>query len=168
MKTQVASLLFSVAVVAACGGSAPGQTSSSNGATPPPAATSGPPGGGSVDCAAMKAAAEQLVGIQLLAQMTTPETAASIKDGNIGNLDPDKMLVALARLHALDGYVSPLGDPKASIEVYERAAEAAKILFAKDPMTQADVDTYYETVGSIGEFLGKQIAISGAMDEAGC
>ena len=167
MKTKVASLLFSVVVLAACGGSAPGQTSNSNG-NPPPAATSGPPGGGSVDCAAMKAAAEQLIGIQLLAQMTTLETAETIKDGNIGNLDPDKMLAALATLHALDGYVSPLGDPKAAIGVYERAAEAAKVLFAKDPMTQADVDAYYETVGSIGEFLGKQIAISGAMDEAGC
>ncbi len=167
MKTKVASLLFSAVVLAACGGAAPGQTSNSNG-DPPPVATPGPGGGGSVDCAAMKAAAEQLLGIQLLAQITDPETAASIKDGNIGNLDPDTMLAALATLHALDSYASPLGDPKAAIEVYERAAEAAKVLFAKNPMTQADVDTYYETVGTIGEFLGKQIAISGAMEEADC
>lgn len=78
------------------------------------------------------------------------------------------MLAALATLHALDGFSSPPGDPKAAIEVYEKAVGAAKVLIAKDQMTQADVDTYYETVGSIGEFLGKQTAISGPMDEAGC
>ena len=168
MHIRFASVSLAVVLLAACGGGgAPGQTSNSNGATPP-AATSGPGGGGSVDCAAMKTAGEQLLGIQLLAQMTTPDTVASIKAKEIGNLDPDKLLAALATLHALDSVSSPLGDPKAAIEVYEKAAEAAKVLFAKDTVTQADVDEYYKTVGTISEFLGHQVAISGALGEAGC
>ena len=36
-------------------------------------------------------------------------------------------------------------------------------------MTQAAIDTLNnENVGTVGDFLGHQIAISGAIDEAGC
>jgi hypothetical protein len=35
-------------------------------------------------------------------------------------------------------------------------------------VTQADVDEFYKTVGTISGFLGHQVAISGAMGEAGC
>jgi hypothetical protein len=168
MHTKVAILLFSIVVLAACGGSAPGQTPGSIGATPAPAATSGPAGGGgAVDCAAMKSAAEALIGIQLLAQLRSPESIESIK--SLGTLDLDAMLAALDELHALDGFAGPLGDPKTSIDHYEKAAAAAKALFDMDPVTQAAIDAFNdEHVGTIGDFLGKQIAISGAMDEADC
>ncbi len=63
---------------------------------------------------------------------------------------------------------SPLGDPKAAIDTYEKAGEAAKVLFATEPVTQAAIDTYNQNVGSVGEFLSHQIAISGALDAAGC
>ena len=163
MKTKVPSLVIVLASLVACGGAVPGGTSTTQTTTK---ATT--PQSGSVDCAAMKTAGEQLLGIQLLAQMTTPETVASIKDKEIGNLDPDKLLAALATLHALDNVSSPLGDAKAAIEVYEKSAEAAKVLFAKETVTQADVDEFYKTVGTIGAFLGHQMAISGALGEAGC
>jgi hypothetical protein len=165
MHLRFASIAL-VLLVAACGGSGSGATSNPNNGQP----TSKPGGGGgaTVDCAAIKTAAVELLGIQLLAQIKTPDTAASIKAKEIGNLDPDKMLAALATLHALDNVSTPLGDPKAAIDVYEKAAQAAKVLFAKDPMTQADVDTYFATVGTVGDFLGHQVAISGAMSEAGC
>jgi hypothetical protein len=167
MKTTVASLVFSVVVLAGCGGAAPGQTSNSNGSTTRPAATSNPGGGGSVDCAAMKAAAEKLIGIQLLAQLRSPESVESIM--SLGTLDLDVLIEALGVLHALDAFVSPLGDPKASLDAYEDAARSAQTLFAMDPLTQSAIDAYNDRhVKTVGEFLGKQIAISGAMDEAGC
>jgi hypothetical protein len=53
--------------------------------------------------------------------------------------------------------------------VYEQAANAAKVLFATEPITQAAIDAYnQDNVGTVGDFLSHQIAISGAMDEAGC
>jgi hypothetical protein len=166
MKIKVALPIALALFVAACGGGSggPGATSKN-----PPVATQKPAGGGgNVDCAALKTAAQQLLGIQLLAQMTTPETVESIKSNQIGNLDPDKMLAALGELHALDGVATPFGDVKSAIEVYEKSATAAKALFAKSNVTQADVDEFYKTVGTISGFLGHQVAISGAMGEAGC
>ena len=157
-----------VAVVAACGA-----TANPTAPTARPGATTGTPStgqpAGQVDCAAIKAAAAQLIGIQLMAQLSTPETVESIRDGQIGNLDLDAMLSALAALHVLDGYASPLGDPKAALEFYERAAEDAKALFAADSVTQAAIDAFNdEHVESVAAFLGHQVAISGAIGEAGC
>jgi hypothetical protein len=116
----------------------------------------------------MKTAAQQLLGVQLLAQLKTPDTIESIKTKAFGNLDLDTFIAALGVLHALDGYPSVLGDPKAAIDFYIKAAEAAKVLFATEPMTQAAIDTYNQNVGTVGDFLAKQSAISGAMGEAGC
>lgn len=148
-------------VIAACGGGGPAATGKS------PTATEKPGNGTAVDCAKLTAAASQLVGIQLLAQLTTPDRIASIK--SLGNLDLDKLLTALDDLHALDSVSSPLGDAKASIDFYQKAAKAAKTLLAMDPVTQAAIDAYNtDNVGTVADFLGRQIAISGAMGEAGC
>jgi hypothetical protein len=164
MKTRLATPILLITLLAGCGGAVPGATSSPTGGQ---AATAQPPG--QVDCAAIEEAGKQLVGIQLMAQLTNPDTVASIKDKQIGNLDLDAMLAALAVLHALDGYSSPLGDPKAAIDYYEKAARAAKELFATEPITQAAIDAFNaENVGTVGEFLGRQAAIAGAIGEAGC
>lgn len=163
MKTNLALSIVLAGVLAACGGAGPGATAKTQpGATQQPA-------GGKVDCTKMKAAAAQLIGIQLLAQLTTPENVASIKSQAMGNLDIDALLSALGDLHALDGVSSPFGDTKASIAAYEKAAKAAKALFAMNPVTQAAIDAYNkDNVGTVADFLGKQVAISGAMGEAGC
>lgn len=164
MKTRFVVPILMMAILAGCGGSNPGVTSQP---TSGQASTGQPPG--QVDCAALEEAGKQLVGIQLMAQLTTPETVASIRDKQIGNLDLDAMLAALAVLHALDGYSSPLGDPKAAIDYYEKAALAAKELFATEPITQAAIDAFNtENVGTVGAFLGRQAAIAGALSEAGC
>jgi hypothetical protein len=164
MKTRLATPILMIALLAACGGASPGGTSQPTGGQ---ASTAQPPG--QVDCAAIEEAGKQLVGIQLMAQLTNPDTVASIKDKQIGNLDLDAMLAALAVLHALDGYSSPLGDPKAAIDYYEKAARAAKELFATEPITQAAIDAFNtENVGTVGAFLGRQAAIAGAIGEAGC
>ncbi len=168
LKRAIPTALF-VVLLAACGG-----TSTASNPNPPAASQAAtgqatdPPAGGKVDCAALKTAAQELLGVQLLAQLKTPATIDSIKSKSIGNLDPDKFLAAMQTLHALDSYKSPLGDPKPAIDAYEKAATAAKVLFATDPMTQAAIDTYNENVGTVSEFLGHQIAISGALDAAGC
>ncbi|MGZ6274100.1 MAG: hypothetical protein ACXWM8_07405, partial [Candidatus Limnocylindrales bacterium] len=124
--------------------------------------------GAKVDCAAITTAAQQLIAIQFFAQLNTPDTIASIKSKQIGNLDLDAFLAGMHDLHALDAYSSPLGDPKAAIDFYEKAGQAAQTLFATDPVTQAAIDTYLENVGTVADFLSHQIAISGAIDAAGC
>jgi hypothetical protein len=148
-----------LALLAGCGSAIPGGTSK-------PAATGKP--AGQVDCDALKTAGQQLIAVQLLAQLKTPDTIESIKNKEIGNLDLDAFLAALKVLHALDAYPSVLGDPKAAIDFYEKAGKAALVLFATEPMTQAAIDTYNQNVGSVGDFLSHQAAITGALGEAGC
>ena len=176
MRSQIHSLALTAVVVAACGGggasTTPGPTSAAN-PTPPAsqaaASTSSGGGTGSVDCSAFSDAGAQLViGVQVLAQMRTPDAVAAVKNKTFANFDPDAFIAAMQTLHALDGSASPLGDPKAPIDAYIQAGQAAKELLAKSSVTQADVDAYLTTVGTIADFLGKQMAISGAMSAAGC
>jgi hypothetical protein len=163
-----------VVLVAACGGGS-GTASSPNPTAPASQASAGQPasvapsaGKGKVDCAAITTAAQELLSVQLLAQMRTPDAVTSIKSKEIGSLDVDRFLAAMHALHALDTYSSPLGDPKAAIDFYERAGEAARTLLATDPPTQAAIDTYLKSVGTVGDFIGHQMAISGAIGAAGC
>jgi hypothetical protein len=171
MRIRFLAATLLVVVVGACGG---GSSSSASGAPQPSAAGDPPPAttasaaSGKVDCAAIRTAAQQLLAVQLLAQLKTPEGIAPIKARQIGDLDLDAFLAAMKVLHALDPYASPLGDPKAAIDFYEKAATAAKVLFATDPITQDAIDTYNQNVGTVTDFLGRQAAISGAMGTAGC
>ena len=165
MRTRLVLPILMMTVLAACGGSSPG-TTAKPGAGSGTAATAKP--GAKVDCAAIKTAAEQLIAVQFLAQLKTPDTIASIKAKTIGNLDLDAFLAGMQTLHALDAYPSVLGDPKAAIDFYIKAAKAARVLFATDPMTQVAIDTYNQNVGTVTDFLSHQAAISGAMGQAGC
>ena len=173
MRVRLVIPVLLVALVAACGGSggkpspqpaATGRQASSG----QPSGTTAPAGDGKVDCTAINTAAQQLFMIQFLAQLKTPETVEQIRTKQMGNLDLDAFLAGLHDLHALDSYSSPLGDPKAAIDFYEKAGKAAQVLFAADPITQAAIDGYNTNVGTIADFLGHQIAISGAIDAAGC
>jgi hypothetical protein len=165
MKLKVALLFLLLAIVTACGGGAGGPAATSK----PPVATQKSAGGaGSVDCAAISAAAQQLLAIQLLAQLSTPETVEAIRDKQIGNLDLDAFLAAMDDLHALDSFSGPLGDPRTAIDTYQKAARAAKVLFAADPVTQAAIDAYKQNVGPITDFIGHEAAISVAIGAAGC
>jgi hypothetical protein len=166
IKLVAGALLLTL--VAACGGAATGPTTPAasrpaSGGSPPTAASGG---NGAVDCVAIKTAAVELLGIQLLAQLKSADAVAQIKAKQFGNLDLDRFLAAMHTLHALDGRRSPLGDPKPDIEFYEKAGTAAKVLFAADPVTQAALDTYNENVGSVTAFIGHQTSISAAIDEA--
>jgi hypothetical protein len=170
MKTRLAlSALLLTAVLAACGASATGAPPTANPtAGAATSAASAPAGNGTLDCAKIKTAAVQLLDIQFLAQLKTPDTIAAIKAKQIGDLDLDVFLSAMHDMHALDSYSGALGDPKAAIDVYEKAGNAAKTLFAVASPTQADIDAYNTNVGTVTDFLGHQIAIAGAMDAAGC
>lgn len=163
MKTGLVAPLLALIVVAACAGPAsttkPGGTGGSSPTAKP---------GAAVDCGAINTAAQQLLAVQFLAQLKTPDTIASIKAKTIGNLDLDAFLAGMQTLHALDAYGTALGDPKAAIDYYIKAAKAAQVLFATDPMTQAAIDTYNQNVGTVTDFLGHQAAISAAMGKAGC
>ncbi|MEO5703833.1 MAG: hypothetical protein ABIZ52_05550 [Candidatus Limnocylindrales bacterium] len=166
MRTRLFMPLLALIILAGCGGASPGATTKPGG---PGGQTATSKPGGAVDCAAIKTAAQQLLAVQLLAQLKTPDTVESIKSKAIGNLDLDAFLAAMAVLHALDAYPSVLGDPKAAIDFYEKAGKAAKVLFATDPMTQVAIDKFNsENVGTVAEFIGHQTAIAGAMGEAGC
>ena len=165
MKIRFVAPVLLLVLLAGCGGASPGGTSKP-GATGGPAATGKP--AGKVDCDAIKTAAAQLLAVQILAQLKTPDTIESIKNKQVGNLDVDAFLAGMHTLHALDAYPTTLGDPKAAIDFYEKAGKAALVLFATAPMTQAAIDTYNLNVGTVGDFLGHQAAISGAIGEAGC
>lgn len=171
MKTRLAIPLLLMALLSACGGSS-GAASTTNPSAPntstqKPAATT-PAGKGNADCATIKKAAVELLSVQFLAQLKTADTIQQVKAKQMGNLDLGVFLSAMHDLHALDSYSSPLGDPKAAIDFYEKAGQAAQVLFATDPMTQAAIDTYNQNVGTGTDFLGHQVAIAGAMDAAGC
>jgi len=176
MRTRLLiTTLLGAVLLAACsagGGSAstakPAATNA-QASTGQPADSAAPAGGGSVDCTAVKAAmAKIIVSVQLLAQMRDPAGVDAVKSKTIGDFDPDEFLAALHDLHALDGQTSVMGDPKAAIDAYEEAGQAAKTLFATTPVTQAAIDDYNTHVGTIAEFLGHQGAIAGAMDSAHC
>lgn len=168
MRPLLIPLLAVALLVAACGGasSASTQNAASSAAASQAAGTAGT---GKADCASLKKAAAQLVvGIQLLAQMRSPEAVAGVKDKVVGDFDPDAFIAALQQLHAIDNASSPLGNPKTAIDNYIAAAQAAKILLAKDKVSQADVDAYLTKVGTISDFIGGQVPISAALSAAGC
>jgi hypothetical protein len=175
MRMRLVATALLVALLAACGGGSSATASNANPsatnnqtATGQPSDTTPPAGNGNVDCTAIKTAAQQLLAVQFLAQLKTADTIEQIRDKKIGNLDLDAFLAGMGELHVLDSYSSPLGDPKAAIDFYEKAGTAGQVLFATDPITQAAIDTYNENVGTIPEFLSHQAAIAGAMDAAGC
>lgn len=171
MRTKFVLSALLVALLAACSGGSSGSSGSSgasSNANPTPTAATASAGHGNVDCAKINTAARELLELQYMAQLRTPDAVAQVKTHQIGNLDLDKFLAAMHDLHALDSLASPLGDPKPAIDFYETAGKAAKVLFATDPMTQAAIDTYNQNVGKVAEFLGKQITISAAMGAAGC
>jgi len=174
MRIRLVIPVLLATLLAACGGGGSGgsPTVTSSAAAGQPSsgqsADAATPAAGSADCAKITTAAQQLLMIQFLAQLKTPDVIESIKSKAIGNLDLDTFLAGMHDLHALDSYASPLGDPKAAIDFYEEAGKAAQVLFATDPMTQAAIDTYNQHVGTVAEFLNHQIAISGAMGAAGC
>ena len=113
MRTKLVLPILMMALLAACGGSSPGATTKP-GATTNPAATS--QAGGKVDCAAITTAAQQLIAVQFLAQLKTPDAIASMKAKTIGNLDLDAFLAGMQTLHALDlplrrpGWLAPKSD----------------------------------------------------------
>ena len=175
MRIRLVTSLLMFVFLTACGqqslggvGSLPVQTGANGDLPAPPSSEPAGNGNGSVDCATIKTAAQQLLAIQFLAQLTTPETIEAIKSKQIGNLDLDAFLAGMHDLHALDSHSSPLGDPKAAIDFYEEAGKAAQTLFGTEPVTQAAIDTYSQKVGTVDAFLSHQIAISGAMSAAGC
>jgi hypothetical protein len=180
MRTRALALVVLATLallVASCGGgsgSSSGDTSSGGGATTTTQASSSGGGsagsgkGGDVDCPAVKKAAQELLGVQLLAQLRDAEAIAAIKAKTIGNLDIPRFKAAMKTLHQLDGWTSSLGDPKPAIEVYEAAADQAQQLFDANPPTQAAIDAYNISIGGTSTFLGHQTAIAGGLDAAGC
>ena len=76
MKTSLVAPILLIAILAGCGGATPGATTKP-GETGAANATAKP--GGKVDCEAIKTAAVQLLAVQFLAQLKTPDTIESIK-----------------------------------------------------------------------------------------
>lgn len=177
-RRHATALLVGLALLlAACGGGSSDAGGSSDGGSG--SDTTAPKDGGSdsgsdsgskgdVDCEEIKTASQQLLSVQLLAQLNSPDNVAAVKEGTVGTFDPDEFLAGMETLHQLDGYSGPLGDPGPAIDAYEDAATQAKALLDADPPTQEAIDAYMESIGTTGEFLGHQVAISGALDEAGC
>ena len=169
MRSKLALPVLLIALLAACGSGGTASTSSVQAtAGQSSTGTAAPTGNGKVDCAAINKAAQELLSVQLLAQLRTPDSVEPIRTRQMGNLDLEAFLAAMHDLHALDAYSSPLGDPKAAIDFYEQAGKAAQTLFATTPITQAAIDAYTAKIGTVADVLGRQAAISGAIGAAGC
>lgn len=172
-------LLLTTASCGSSGGSSEGASGSGTGSTTPAGSDGGSAdggggratsGGGKVDCASItKAAPDLVVSVQLLGQLRSVEAVDSVKSRTIGNFDVDRFLASMKSLHALDGRKSSLGgNVKDSIDTYEQAAKSAKVLLAADPPSQAQLDEYAKSIGSMQQFLEPQSTITGAIAEAGC
>jgi len=175
---RAALLVIVVFTLAACGGSSgddPGASSTTgagdDSAAPLAANDDSAPVGtndssGDIDCAALGAARAVIsTETQSLAQVSAPNWVAQLSDFG---LDIDAYLRAVDTLRPLEGVGSPLGSPKETLDLYQSAGEAMKAMMEADAVTQADVDAYNEIVGTVGDFIGSQIAINGALGEAGC
>ena len=176
MRSTLLTFALVAVLAAACGSAGGSSTSNPSSAAASSAASQAAPstaaggGSGKINCSSLKdATAQLLIGAQVLAQLRTPETIQALKDGTVGpDFDPDKFIAAMQQLHVLDSVSSPLGDQKTAIDAYIAAAQGAKALLAKSSVTQADIDAYVKSIGSITDFLSKQAAISGALSTAGC
>lgn len=163
-------VLVGTVALTACGGGDGSASSTAPRSTPTTSERSSEPEG-AVDCAAVrKAAADMIVPLQLIAQMSSPDQVDSIKANQSVPLDLDGLLAALGTLHQLDGYDQPpFGSPKPSIDDYEKAAQGAKALLSSNQLDQASVEAFYrQDVVSPSAFLTKQAAISAAVDAARC
>ena len=177
-----------VLVLAACGGGSEASSSSGGGTRPAAAPASGASSTteaesesepesesgsgtasrGAIACDELDDAAEQLASVEYLLLLDTPDHARAIKTNLVGDLDLTEFLTAMRTLHQLDPYGGPLGDPRTAIETYEAAALAARDLFAVEPITQAAINVYQDSLGDPAAFLSQQTAITGALAEAGC
>lgn len=165
---------FAVLAVAAC----------SDDSSPAPAAggttTTAAPGGavstdpgaapmiGDVDCALLKDpnAANGLVGLQLIPQITSQEQVDAVKTGPM-SFDVDALLAYLTALRPLAGVnTEAFGDPGPAIEHYIASAEATKALLAVEgPVPQEQLDAYVALVGNPAEFIMGQAPIGAAIEE---
>jgi hypothetical protein len=130
-----------------------------------------PPSVGDVDCALLTdaAAADGLVGLQLIPQMTNIDVAEDFRTGDLAiAYDMDKLdayLQALLPLADLDTEV--FGTPRASIERSIAAAAQARVIAeSPTPVTQEMVDALAAEVGDLSEFIGGQASVSMAIDIA--
>ncbi|MGN6695439.1 MAG: hypothetical protein ACTHN0_14780 [Aquihabitans sp.] len=169
-----------VLALASCGGGSSdgSSTSASSSPTAAPTASStstteaeSESGGGSSSeerCTKLNDAAAQLELVPLFLQLNTPDNVIAVRGKLLGDLDLDEFFRAMVTLHQLDGSTSPLGDPSAAIDVYERAAVNARPLFETPRPDQADINTYQDSLGDPGAFLSYQTPIAAAISEAGC
>jgi hypothetical protein len=130
-----------------------------------------PPAVGDVDCALLTdtAAADGLVGLQLIPQITAVDVAEDFRTGDLAiayDLDKlDAYLQALLPLADLDTEV--FGTPRASIERYIAAAAQARVIAeSPTPVTQEMVDALAAEVGETSDFIGGQASVSMAIDIA--
>ncbi len=169
-RTATALAAVTLALILA-GCSSPATTTGAAQAGSTPAVTSTTPAsgakGGSVDCTALSgdAGATYIVGIQLLAQLTTQDSVDSLKAGVL-NYDPDAMGAILVKLKSLAGH-SILGDPGPDVDFYIQANDMAReILAVSGPVPQDKFDALKALEGDPGSFLGHQLSINAAYDDA--
>jgi PBP1b-binding outer membrane lipoprotein LpoB len=172
-RTSTALVAVTLALILA-GCSSPATTTGAKPAGSTPAVTSSTTTTGSaktgkdgVDCTALsgEAGGTFLIGIQVLAQLTTQDTVDTIKAGTL-NYDPDAMSAILAKLKTLTNK-SILGDPQAAVVTIGKANDQARaILAVSGPVKQSMFDDMKAIVVDPGTFLSKQTAIDAAYSSA--
>lgn len=172
MRARVGAALLTVvllAVASACSSGDDGDDGAT--ATTAPEASSGGAPDGDVDCEVLVDAAQKVgFAIQILAQLHTQAQYDSVKSGVL-DLQPEQTLADIETLRALEDVEidAASGSVEASLDLYQEAAElAAENLAVDDAFADAQGDELSALVADLGAFLGNQVAVSAALDEAGC
>jgi len=124
---------------------------------------------GDADCSSLSDddIAQYLIATQLLAQVSTAEQVASIRDQTVGNYVPADFAAVLVKLRALVGGSANevFGDPDAALDSWEQAnTKMAAMLAAADPTPQEMLDDYV-ALGDVATKLGWQLPINAPLSE---
>lgn len=124
---------------------------------------------GDADCSTLSDddIAQYLIATQLLAQVSTADQVASIRDQTIGNYVPERFAAVLVKLRALVGGTASdvFGDPDAALDSWEQAnTKMAAMLAAADPTPQEMLDDYV-ALGDVATKLGWQLPINAPLSE---
>jgi hypothetical protein len=125
-----------------------------------------PASGGSVDCSGITKddLAKYLVYTQLLAQVKSADTVASLKAKQFSDYTPEAMSAILAKLGVLAGHpAAGFGDPADSLAYFTKANDALAAMIAADAPTKAQLDAYTAALGGTATAIGKQLPVNAAI-----
>jgi hypothetical protein len=126
------------------------------------------PATGGVDCSGLSKEdlAKFLVYTQLLAQVRSADSVATIKGKQFTDYTPEAMSAILTKLGVLAGHpATGFADPADSLAYFTKANDLVAAMVAADAPTQAQIDEYTAALGGTAAAIGKQLPINAAVGQ---